>query len=1217
CSGFTGSLTIGNSVASIGDGAFRECDGFTGKLTIPNSVTSIGVYAFEGCSGFTGSLTIGNSVASIGHSAFVGCGISSFSVASANQYYCNDSYGVLFDEDMTTLIQYPSGNPRTSYALPDSVISIDVFAFLGRSSISSFSVPSANQYYCTDSYGVLFNKDMTTLVQYPSGNPGTSYALPDSVISIGDYAFESCSSLKGNVTIPASVTSIGLSAFDGCSGIAGYYFCGDAPSVIHYMYYARSFPADTTLYYILGKNGWDNKYYNDYTGTWEWNGFRLETWDGSAPSMPSTSLSDLGPIDYLALSDLAYSPCTLQKTVKDLIGNKWSKIWKDTDIRYSELFAKVADWKVLAFEEKPTETGFAAVAFVNNHNEVVIAYRGSEPNPFEAFTDEDAWNDWIENDYYMQILDVATDRNQIPDAINFYDKIAEDYDKDKIVTTGHSLGGALGDIVSAYSGCKGHTFNSVSALLVAYAHFEIEMSKNFKGVDEWDFVDYINQYDVFAGQVGKELKPYKELQSRYGSISYLPDQHSLKSLVEKGTPALTKELRTYEPSKGFAKKLSETARAQRVFFGASSDDVLLFLNDKNWIDCIMYGGDGDDRLESFGNGYDRLIGGNSGNYDILDGGLGDDTYIYYKGNGKQYIFDVGGFDKIKILGLGGGDTIAFDRQTEHSFRGGKFRAITLNSDPIIFVSTNRGATALDRFSVVTDNGTETIQINGRWNSFSSYNISCPVDIDIYDTQGQLVLTLEHNTSQRVYTDYGNFYVYFDEDGECHKRFDLIDGYTAKIRGVDSGTMDVAVLFDSKASTPATVYGATYVPVTASTIATVGLGTGAPVLSVDPDGTGTNTEQIQMNQLGKTIIFDPNGGNVYPVSAQTGLYDKLDAMPTIIRNGYTFDGWYTALTGGDKVTTDTVFTADTTIYAHWKHNIIATAGTGGTIAPSGRVPVRNGSSETFSITADSNYYISQLLIDGVNASGYTFSTASNATTYTFTNVTEDHTIDAVFAYRGGGGGSSPGGGGGGGGLATTINSGNSVTTNTLDQLIAQKKTLTVKGENGAQLVFSTEALKGIDEQATGSVKFEVKDVSAQYADTQPGKRVFSLTVISDGKEITKFNGTVTISLPYELKAGEKAEDVTVWYLAADGTMTEIPCTYDPQTKLVTFTVNHFSRYMVGVSVSGWVNPFTDVNAGDWFYGAVQYVNENGLMQGTDVTTFEPYTTMSRAMLVTVL
>ncbi|MDO4540815.1 MAG: S-layer homology domain-containing protein, partial [Syntrophomonadaceae bacterium] len=51
--------------------------------------------------------------------------------------------------------------------------------------------------------------------------------------------------------------------------------------------------------------------------------------------------------------------------------------------------------------------------------------------------------------------------------------------------------------------------------------------------------------------------------------------------------------------------------------------------------------------------------------------------------------------------------------------------------------------------------------------------------------------------------------------------------------------------------------------------------------------------------------------------------------------------------------------------------------------------------------------------------------------------------------------------------------------------------------------------------------------------------------------------------------------------------------------------------------GWVNPFTDVNTGDWFYGAVQYVNENGLMQGTDATTFEPYTTMSRAMLVTVL
>ena len=73
CSGFTGSLTIGNSVTIIGNGSFQNCSGFTGSLTIPSSVTTIGQGAFEYCSGFAGSLTIGNSVTEIGDYAFYEC----------------------------------------------------------------------------------------------------------------------------------------------------------------------------------------------------------------------------------------------------------------------------------------------------------------------------------------------------------------------------------------------------------------------------------------------------------------------------------------------------------------------------------------------------------------------------------------------------------------------------------------------------------------------------------------------------------------------------------------------------------------------------------------------------------------------------------------------------------------------------------------------------------------------------------------------------------------------------------------------------------------------------------------------------------------------------------------------------------------------------------------------------------------------------------------
>ena len=75
----------------------------------------------------------------------------------------------------------------------------------------------------------------------------------------------------------------------------------------------------------------------------------------------------------------------------------------------------------------------------------------------------------------------------------------------------------------------------------------------------------------------------------------------------------------------------------------------------------------------------------------------------------------------------------------------------------------------------------------------------------------------------------------------------------------------------------------------------------------------------------TVTFDANGGSVTPASAVTGADGKLTSLPTSTRSGsYTFKGWYTASSGGTKITTDTVFDADTTIYAQWNY----TGSTGG-------------------------------------------------------------------------------------------------------------------------------------------------------------------------------------------------------------------------------------------------------------------------------------------------
>ena len=68
----------------------------------------------------------------------------------------------------------------------------------------------------------------------------------------------------------------------------------------------------------------------------------------------------------------------------------------------------------------------------------------------------------------------------------------------------------------------------------------------------------------------------------------------------------------------------------------------------------------------------------------------------------------------------------------------------------------------------------------------------------------------------------------------------------------------------------------------------------------------------------TVKLNANGGSVSPDSVTTGADGKLESLPTPTRSSYSFDGWYTEKIGGTKVTTDTVFHAKTTVYAHWTY-----------------------------------------------------------------------------------------------------------------------------------------------------------------------------------------------------------------------------------------------------------------------------------------------------------
>ncbi len=225
CSGLT-SVTIPDSVSSIGNSAFCYCSGLT-SVTIPDSVISIGDYAFRYCSGLT-TAPLGKNVTKIGSGVYTLCtGLTSVTIpdgVTSIGYYafdgCSNLASVTIPDSVTYigLEAFSECKSLTSITIPKNVTSILDMAFFNCTSLTSITVDPNNPGYSSDTTGVLFNKNKTQLIQYPSGGSAASYTIPDSVTSIAERAFTYSSGLT-SVTIPESVTSIRSYAFVGCGSL--------------------------------------------------------------------------------------------------------------------------------------------------------------------------------------------------------------------------------------------------------------------------------------------------------------------------------------------------------------------------------------------------------------------------------------------------------------------------------------------------------------------------------------------------------------------------------------------------------------------------------------------------------------------------------------------------------------------------------------------------------------------------------------------------------------------------------------------------------------------------------------------------------------------------------------------------------------------------------------------------------------------------------------
>lgn len=167
----------------LGENAFSDCVGLE-EISIPETVTKIDDLAFNGCTSLT-SVTLNSGLKKIGKCAFKNC------------------------------------KALTSIDIPETVTSIDGALLRGCESMRSIHVDSRNKYYKSapnkrdGKDHVLFNKNKSLIIAYPASSREVQYDIPDSVVTISDWAFSECRKLS-RITIPDTVREIGEGAFSNC-----------------------------------------------------------------------------------------------------------------------------------------------------------------------------------------------------------------------------------------------------------------------------------------------------------------------------------------------------------------------------------------------------------------------------------------------------------------------------------------------------------------------------------------------------------------------------------------------------------------------------------------------------------------------------------------------------------------------------------------------------------------------------------------------------------------------------------------------------------------------------------------------------------------------------------------------------------------------------------------------------------------------------------------
>lgn len=369
----------------------------------------------------------------------------------------------------------------------------------------------------------------------------------------------------------------------------------------------------------------------------------------------------------------------------------------------------------------------------------------------------------------------------------------------------------------------------------------------------------------------------------------------------------------------------------------------------------------------------------------------------------------------------------------------------------------------------------------------------------------------------------------------------------------------------------------------------------------------------------TVTFNPTGGTVSETSRSVAPATAVGALPTPTRSGsYSFDGWYTAASGGTQISASTTVSANVTYHAHWTYT-----GGGGSGSGDGSSSDDNSSPAIVTPPATNNLNSptqGEIKVPGtVDGSGnLTTTVTNNAITAAINstlaqarqNGTEQNGITVILRVETGGRTVSN----------VTVNLPKAVQ----DTIIAKKivNIIVVVDNPDIRMGMDLATVKEINKQAKSDVNITATrtDSSKLTGDAKKaiGSRpVFDLKVnYGNGKAVSSFGaGSVSVTIPYTLGTGENAGNIQAVYVDANGRVQWLlNSVYDSLNGVLRFSTNHFSSYGVGYKQGAPV--FTDVST-HWATDDIAFVVNRGLFSGTSATTFSPNTAMTRGMFVTAL